>query len=489
VAFPSVATYATTADTSSGSVTVNMPSGISVGDLLIVFCAQDKAGVLTQSGGSDWTKIEQVYNSTDCSFTFFAKIAEGSDTLSLTSTDSEDVVCIAHRIIDHGVSDVSTDLTRGTASTGTDDSPDPPNCNPGVAADYLWLETFAADDDDETTPFESADYTPIVQLQSANNSSCLGASAYRNLNASAENPGVMAMAANEQWVAQTVAVPPAADTTQFSAETTSGSSAQATLQGKQEFSGQGVGGSSAEATLQGKQEFSGEGAGGSSAEATLQGKQEFAGQGAGGSWAQATLQEAGETVQFSGETVGGSSAQATLGGKQEFSGQGVGGSAAQAILSGLQEFSGQGVGGSWAQATLVDAGAGPVFSYSTRIGSYPRLKPAAVSPTGANSYTLFSTAIDGWGQNAVQLMGLYLMVLDIKHSHGGTLKLYKSEDRGTNWLQTDETALTPHATDSSVEEYEVLTYADWQIEWVNGGSDQTTWAVDMCLVPVNKVEV
>jgi hypothetical protein len=32
---------------------------------------------------------------------------------------------------------------------------------------------------------------------------------FRHLNASAENPGAMAMAASEEWVAQTIAIPPA----------------------------------------------------------------------------------------------------------------------------------------------------------------------------------------------------------------------------------------------------------------------------------------
>jgi len=200
----------TTADTSSASVTVAMPSGIVAGNLLIVFCAQDAVGTITQSGGSDWSKLEQNPNSTICSQAIFAKIAAGSDTLTLTSTDSQDFSCVSVRITGHGVTSVLTDIIKGTAATGADAAPDPPNCNPGVSKDFLWLEMFAADDDDDTTPYESANYTAVAQIQSANStSSCLCAVGRRALTASAENPGAMAMALTEEWITQTLAIPPA----------------------------------------------------------------------------------------------------------------------------------------------------------------------------------------------------------------------------------------------------------------------------------------
>ena len=211
MAFPVIETSNTTADTSSTSVTVNMPASISAGDLLIVICAQDAVGTITQSGGSDWTKLEQTNEGgSQVSQAMFAKIAAGGDSLTLTSTDSQDMACVAIRITGHGVSNVSTDITRGTPATGTDASPNPPNCNPAVAKDFLWIECFAADDDDDTTPYESANYTAVAQIQSANSaSSCLCAVAFRNLNTSSENPGVMALNATEEWIAQTLAISPA----------------------------------------------------------------------------------------------------------------------------------------------------------------------------------------------------------------------------------------------------------------------------------------
>lgn len=209
MAFPVIATSNTTADTSSTSVTVAMPASIAAGDLLIVLCAQDAIGVITQSGGSDWTKLEQNVNGTVCSQAIFAKIAAGGDSLTLTSTDSQDFSCVALRITGHGVSNVLTDIFLGVAATGADAAPNPPNCNALTTKDWLWLEMFAADDDDDTATYWSANYSAVAQIQSANStSSCLCAVASRELNASAENPADMAMAATEEWIAQTIAVPP-----------------------------------------------------------------------------------------------------------------------------------------------------------------------------------------------------------------------------------------------------------------------------------------
>lgn len=212
MAFPVVATSNTTADTSGNAVTVNMPASISAGDLLLVFVAHDTSATITESGGNGWSKIVDVANGTEVQAAVFAKIAAGGDACALTdNSDNQDTSVVAIRVTGHGVSNVSTDITLGTAATGTDSNPNPPNCNPGVAKDYLWLEFFAADDDDDTSTYESTNYAQIAQIQSANStSSCLCAVASRALNASSENPGTMAMADIEEWVAQTLAIPPAA---------------------------------------------------------------------------------------------------------------------------------------------------------------------------------------------------------------------------------------------------------------------------------------
>jgi len=211
VAFPSVVgTPAGTADTSSTSYTVALPAGIVAGELLVIFMAFDGVGTVTQSSGSTFTRIDTAVNGTACQEEIWVRLATGGESSPVFSnTNSQDVACVAIRVQNHGVTDVTTDITKGTAATGADAAPDPPNCNPGTVQDFLWLECFAADDDDDTVPFESANYTAVLQQQSASStSSCLVAVASRQLNASSENPGVMAMAAVEEWVAQTIAIKP-----------------------------------------------------------------------------------------------------------------------------------------------------------------------------------------------------------------------------------------------------------------------------------------
>jgi hypothetical protein len=219
VAFPSVAgTPAGTSDTSSTSFTVALPAGIVAGELLLIFMAHDENGVLstiTQSSGPTFTQIDNAVNGTVVRGQIWARLATGGEANPVfSSTNSQDVACVAIRVQNHGVTDVSTDIVKGTAATGADAAPDPPNCNPGTVQDFLWLEYFAADDDDDTATYWSANYSAVLQQQSASStSSCLCAVASRQLNASSENPGVMAMAATEEWVAQTIAIKPITEKT------------------------------------------------------------------------------------------------------------------------------------------------------------------------------------------------------------------------------------------------------------------------------------
>jgi hypothetical protein len=187
-----------------------MPSGIVVGELLLVFCAGDTSGTMSESGGTSWTILDQGANGTAVQGAIFAKIAAGSDTLSVTF-EANDFAAVAVRIQNHGVSNVSTDITKGTAATGSNATPNPPACSPSTAKDYLWLEFFAADDDDASTDYETSGWTKVGQAQSAeSSSSCMCAVASYELNDNTINPDVMSMSAWEEWWAQTLAIPPAA---------------------------------------------------------------------------------------------------------------------------------------------------------------------------------------------------------------------------------------------------------------------------------------
>jgi hypothetical protein len=182
------------------------------GILLMVVIAGDTAQTITQSAGPTMTAIQQTANGTACQLDVWARVLDGAEATNVFTFGSEanDVAWVWFTIGGHAVVSVTADIPKGTVATGADASPNPPDCNPAVTKDWLWIECFAADDDDESGTPLSTNYSMVGQSESAqSSSSCMTCVGYRKLRASSENPGVMAMAATEEWVAQTFAIPPA----------------------------------------------------------------------------------------------------------------------------------------------------------------------------------------------------------------------------------------------------------------------------------------
>lgn len=99
----------------------------------------------------------------------------------------------------------------------------------------------------------------------------------------------------------------------------------------------------------------------------------------------------------------------------------------------------------------------------------------------SNTYVLFSSVVALNGKRMHTHFGLNRLVVDVKHSQNGTFKLSKSQDRGTTWHQVDSVAVT-ETTNSDIYDALVEEYDDFKLEWVNAGSAQATWAVDIALV-------
>ncbi len=111
--------------------------------------------------------------------------------------------------------------------------------------------------------------------------------------------------------------------------------------------------------------------------------------------------------------------------------------------------------------------------------SFARFKYTGTTP-GADSstYTLFTTT--GYGEGHLAMSGASKFVLNLKHSHGGTLNSYKSDDRGTNWRQLSSDPISsPASIGVTHVEYLVGALRDWKLEWVNGGTAQSPWVPDM----------
>ena len=211
MAFPSIAgTPATTALTSANPGTVVMPGSIIAGEVLVCVATGDTTGAMSQSGGTDWDLLEMQGNVAGAATSaIFAKVAEGSDTLSI-QFEANDFSAICFRVTDHGVTHPLYHILRAGA-TGTSETPDPPELDTGIYQEWLWIEAFSADDDDDTTDYETSGWTKIAQVESASStSSCLTAAAYLQSETDILNPGAMALAAEggEQWGTWTIAIPP-----------------------------------------------------------------------------------------------------------------------------------------------------------------------------------------------------------------------------------------------------------------------------------------
>jgi hypothetical protein len=200
-----------TAGVADNTVTVVMPAGLTTGDLLIATVSTDGAATAAAGGSEGWTQISATSNASAVRLTILAKIAAGSDSLSLTLGSAVDSTTHVMRITGHGVSNVVSDIAIGTAATGTSTTPDPPSVTPAANEPNLFIAVAAADDDDEANVFWPTNYTAETNFTSdtlsATTSMILAAYRYVTTG-SAQDPGTFTLAASEEWVAQSLCIPP-----------------------------------------------------------------------------------------------------------------------------------------------------------------------------------------------------------------------------------------------------------------------------------------
>lgn len=216
---PAVAATNTSAVTTAAtSHTVNLPSGIVSGNLLIIEFAS-----MVDPGTIDWatagytaiTNFQTIRGGVEIQIDAAYRQATGSEgsTVAIGTSLSTKSAHIAYRI--EGAENPSTQVPEATTGNngGTANTANGPALTPtGGSKDYLWLTAMAIEGEGTDPTAAPTDYTNFLVI----NTGITGAvgingaigSAERQLTASSEDPGAFTHPA-EGWVAQTIAIHPA----------------------------------------------------------------------------------------------------------------------------------------------------------------------------------------------------------------------------------------------------------------------------------------
>jgi hypothetical protein len=218
MAFPSIRSQATSSVTVAETThTINLPATVRAGDTIFVFIQVTVAGAITWP---DATWNELFDNSTaayDDQIAGAWKKATGSEsgtTISIT-TASGKFVAISIAVQD-ATDPTLTAPTLGTIATGSATEPDPGNCNPGSAKDYLWWTFYGMEGEQTGITAYPTNFTlnqsGIVTTGTAGavTTNCTAASAARQFNAASLDVGVWDVTGTlDDWAAYTIAFHPA----------------------------------------------------------------------------------------------------------------------------------------------------------------------------------------------------------------------------------------------------------------------------------------
>lgn len=184
---------------------ITLPTGISIGELLLVFIAFDN--ITTPSTTSNnWVRLGFANAGGEGSLGAFVKKATGSDALSIASAGSEQSAHNSMRI-----SNWSGDISKvfsTFASSVSNSLPDPPVLSPSPGVDdYLWLVGAGTQAADQTTepPTGFSNYLPRTSGSSISNAAL--ATAEIKLTTGTLNPGAFS-GAEDEWNTVTIAIAP-----------------------------------------------------------------------------------------------------------------------------------------------------------------------------------------------------------------------------------------------------------------------------------------
>lgn len=212
MAFPQVQSSASgNSGANSTTHSITLPSGITAGDLVIVFFSNDDAAtasVTTPASGWEGPIGQGVSPSNSNRLSVFWRFCDGTEgaTITITLTSTNGAAWTTYRI---SGCDSTTDPEISATASGTSTSPDPSSLSPSWGADdTLWFAVYGWDGNVAHSSYPTNYSSNQLTDRWANVAGAGIASASRNLNASSEDPGAGAIASSDQWVAYTVAIRP-----------------------------------------------------------------------------------------------------------------------------------------------------------------------------------------------------------------------------------------------------------------------------------------
>lgn len=113
-----------------------------------------------------------------------------------------------------------------------------------------------------------------------------------------------------------------------------------------------------------------------------------------------------------------------------------------------------------------------------------KLKYSGSTPgADTNTYTLFdTTALCGAAKSSTaSMLNADRITVRISNDQAGTLNVYRSQNNGASW-QLTQSGISVSIGTGNFYDFYVGGLLDWKIEWVNGGSAQTVWNIDMALL-------
>jgi hypothetical protein len=119
-----------------------------------------------------------------------------------------------------------------------------------------------------------------------------------------------------------------------------------------------------------------------------------------------------------------------------------------------------------------------------------QVKVVSATPgANSNTYNMFDSTVafasPSGGSTTMTAHDISRLELRLVNDQAGTLKFYTSTDGGTNWDQTGgDIAVAANAATDINGPYDFLIdpYRDVKLDWVNGGSAQTTWRPSVVLI-------